>query len=467
MEPTTPTRADRCISYGAALYWAASILSLTSWRLDRFPEALYGIVLGISSLVVVATAALCLLRAHAFARPAVQKALAGTAVACDVASLAAYRLMPVDNAAATVFVALLRGVCYGGFVLFWGLNFATLGKRTAEATVLRALFASCALYLVLAALPLAPYGGIVACAMKAVSVVPFLAGRYRMPMRDRRLAQGWRTALVPFVASRVFLGASIGSLLFLSPTAWPGDVPACVPCCAVALAAVALAGLLLARKPAGVRLLNVAPLIILGTMASAYAVPLGEARACAVVAGASAWLAWIAFSSTQVSDLKDRIGMHEATLTFIDKTVTLGTCLVAYFVVMALHGLLPEQWGEEATAHATFALLYAAVTASCLLFAKLLGTKEVEVAFDKGARESGERMRRAVEGVASAASLTKREAEILNLLVEGRSRSYICQHFAISEGTARTHISHVYQKLGVHGKDEARALVEGALDAAP
>ena len=56
--------------------------------------------------------------------------------------------------------------------------------------------------------------------------------------------------------------------------------------------------------------------------------------------------------------------------------------------------------------------------------------------------------------------LSDREEEVLALLALGRSRSQIKEELYLSLGTVNTHISHLYQKLGVHGKDELLAYFE-------
>lgn len=65
-----------------------------------------------------------------------------------------------------------------------------------------------------------------------------------------------------------------------------------------------------------------------------------------------------------------------------------------------------------------------------------------------------------VEGLSHAGGLTPRETEILRLLAEGRSVPVICERLVISEGTARTHVKHIYQKLDVHNRQELLDLVE-------
>ena len=54
--------------------------------------------------------------------------------------------------------------------------------------------------------------------------------------------------------------------------------------------------------------------------------------------------------------------------------------------------------------------------------------------------------------------LTKREKEILTLLVSGNSTRDIASFLNISEKTVRNHVSNVMQKLGVKGR--AQAVVE-------
>lgn len=54
-------------------------------------------------------------------------------------------------------------------------------------------------------------------------------------------------------------------------------------------------------------------------------------------------------------------------------------------------------------------------------------------------------------------NLTKRENEILRLLVKGFSYKMICKELFISIDTVRTHIKNIYEKLHVNSKSEAVA----------
>ncbi len=55
--------------------------------------------------------------------------------------------------------------------------------------------------------------------------------------------------------------------------------------------------------------------------------------------------------------------------------------------------------------------------------------------------------------------LTRREREVLALLVEGADNDVVAQRLVISPETARTHIQNILTKLDVHSRLEALALV--------
>ncbi|HEY7267393.1 MAG TPA: response regulator transcription factor [Solirubrobacterales bacterium] len=57
-------------------------------------------------------------------------------------------------------------------------------------------------------------------------------------------------------------------------------------------------------------------------------------------------------------------------------------------------------------------------------------------------------------------SLTGREWEVVDLLAEGATTAAIAGELQLSPETVRTHIKHVFGKLGVHSRDEAVRHVE-------
>lgn len=58
------------------------------------------------------------------------------------------------------------------------------------------------------------------------------------------------------------------------------------------------------------------------------------------------------------------------------------------------------------------------------------------------------------EELAERYALSPRERDVFMMLAQGRSRAYISEDLVLSEGTIKTHISHIYTKLGVSNRQE-------------
>lgn len=64
------------------------------------------------------------------------------------------------------------------------------------------------------------------------------------------------------------------------------------------------------------------------------------------------------------------------------------------------------------------------------------------------------------EALAKQFGLTSRETQVARLLCQNRSVSYICASMGLATSTVKTHVRHVYEKTGVHSKDELQLLGE-------
>lgn len=62
--------------------------------------------------------------------------------------------------------------------------------------------------------------------------------------------------------------------------------------------------------------------------------------------------------------------------------------------------------------------------------------------------------------VSRAYGLSRREEETLELLAQGMSVAQIEAELSISRSTVKSHIQHIYEKLGIHTREEARSIVE-------
>jgi DNA-binding NarL/FixJ family response regulator len=71
----------------------------------------------------------------------------------------------------------------------------------------------------------------------------------------------------------------------------------------------------------------------------------------------------------------------------------------------------------------------------------------------------------ATPGGTPEGTLTPKEREVLSLLAQGRSNRQIGEALYISGATVKTHLTHLYEKLGVNDRQQAisKALAEGLL----
>lgn len=79
------------------------------------------------------------------------------------------------------------------------------------------------------------------------------------------------------------------------------------------------------------------------------------------------------------------------------------------------------------------------------------------------ANENRMTMELACSEIAQAGGLSAREAEVFSYLAQGRSQPYIQDMLTLSKNTVATHARHIYQKLGVHSKQELIDLVEARM----
>ena len=56
--------------------------------------------------------------------------------------------------------------------------------------------------------------------------------------------------------------------------------------------------------------------------------------------------------------------------------------------------------------------------------------------------------------------LTERETEIFAMLARGRNGQFVMEHYVVSRNTVKTHVRHLYAKLGAHSKTDVIALFE-------
>ena len=96
------------------------------------------------------------------------------------------------------------------------------------------------------------------------------------------------------------------------------------------------------------------------------------------------------------------------------------------------------------------------------------GNPEPTTAHPSSGDLTGEHVSRAIavrcEDIAVANKLSPRETEIFILLAQGRTRTLIQEELVLAENTVKTHIAHIYAKLGIGNRQEMMDLVLGATE---
>jgi DNA-binding NarL/FixJ family response regulator len=79
----------------------------------------------------------------------------------------------------------------------------------------------------------------------------------------------------------------------------------------------------------------------------------------------------------------------------------------------------------------------------------------IRVVHTGGRRVPPEVAARLVERATSGPSLSAREIEVLRLVAAGKTNKEIASALFISEGTVKTHVNSIHEKLGVRDRTEA------------
>lgn len=62
--------------------------------------------------------------------------------------------------------------------------------------------------------------------------------------------------------------------------------------------------------------------------------------------------------------------------------------------------------------------------------------------------------------MAAAYGLTTRELDVLRLLARGRTSPVIQERLVVSHNTVKSHVRHIYAKMGVHSQQQLIDVVE-------
>lgn len=144
----------------------------------------------------------------------------------------------------------------------------------------------------------------------------------------------------------------------------------------------------------------------------------------------------------------------------------LGFGMAANFLGMGLGvGLRERAWAATASGALDPTLLVCGLMFSLVVIIMLILPESVVSQImsrsSKKQRQEEPSLAQCCSTASEMHGLTAREREVLVFLAQGRTQGVIARKLGISEGTAHTHIIHVYQKLEVHSQQELIDLVEG------
>ena len=141
-------------------------------------------------------------------------------------------------------------------------------------------------------------------------------------------------------------------------------------------------------------------------------------------------------------------------------------------VSVALTIVMPALDGFRASGTAALASILLLATAALLAF--FLGHQWREAAMEREVQRI--RLQRAESADAKTADpdletlcakaarrydLTRREEDVLRLLVEGRTAPQIAEDLVVSPNTVKTHVRHLYKKLGITRRDDLASRLKG------
>ena len=177
----------------------------------------------------------------------------------------------------------------------------------------------------------------------------------------------------------------------------------------------------------------------------------------------ASYLFYYFFVDTSLCDISKRFGISAVWLFSIEEAVSMG-CEQLSQQLRELMGVAPLGSGGQMDPLIIALLAVVALAgAAILLDAKSLrnhwGIRFLEEGKLQADSDRAARVSAWVDAASADHGLSAREQEVLALLAEGKSLREVAQALVISEGTAKTHASHIYEKLGVRNKRDLQRVI--------
>ena len=342
------------------------------------------------------------------------------------------------------------------FMLLWGMAFASMDKARAAQNVAVTALVTALLVLVCSALPPAVPMASVAYLLSAASGMVMLEGRAYMVNLVRERVPGDKGRALAVVAQRLFFGMLLG---FCALARNNGSGQADVALAVVGIALVAGA-LLTLMHPLG-RLYTLQPTLVLFAVL-VVSIPWIDGGLTGLLASSAlvVWIAWSGLSGVQLSELKETLGASELGLCAVDKVLLAASFAVGAVLYGVVDGLAPVAAHARELSAALLACVLAAGLMTAYVMADLVSLRKDDEVKDELVRAEHQRAEHLYDGLAEEFSLSAREREVVEMLAEGYTSTYITDVLGVSYGTVKAHIAHIYQKMGVHRKDDLLDLID-------
>jgi DNA-binding CsgD family transcriptional regulator len=454
---------------GASVYWGANITSFAGWirpdqmAFDIVDSQIQNSGIPIASLAITAIMFICMVTSDFFQNKKVTNCVAIVTCGTNLIYAAIYILidfaptLPLSQTL-SFFVVILGAISSSGLILLWGLWFACLGKPEAAQMVVPVTLLSLLIYyLSIAIFPSEIVGSIMTPLYFSISAILFLLSRFTYKRTPRDLNTKKLGSITGFFLSRVCIGLVIGQSIQLLPVG--GQNSMLLPSLLIGVAIVSL--ILVWHFKYGreaFRLLPLMPLLGTGFLLLPY-----FPHEMPSLAGATApiiWFCWIILSSFQISGIIDAYGIDEARLSFSEKAVVMLSSSIGTMIAPSISLLLPIETSSSTSGFIAIALVYITVLATTAAIWHLVYERKQGELVEELSKPHEEQLKQLYDSIAKNHRLSVREREVLEMLAQGHTRKYIQDSLLISDGTTKSHIAHVYQKLNVHKKEELYSLIE-------
>ena len=306
-----------------------------------------------------------------------------------------------------------------------------------------------------------PWLAVYTCLLPIVSLGMLLAGLRTLPPERRprqvlaRFSFPWKPAAFVSVYAFAFGLQEASTYSVTGPHSGPGMI--------VAALVVAVGILMLSRwVDFGTIYAVWIPVMMMAGLLLSLVAPFGNVARSFFIS--LSYGAAEVFMMTMIGSIAYRYGANAVWLFGIERAVRLLSVEAGLFA----HGQMASRFSDTVGSIIFSAVVAVMVAVATVLF---LSEKRLNTPWGSVLKEAGKeddplaRLGLKVSEVTASYGLTGRESEILFLLAQGKKPAQIENQLYVASSTVKTHVKHIYQKLGIHSRDEMLELLgmEGEL----